>query len=197
MTGACRILLLAALALLAACEPDEAAVKPAPEEITRAAIGHYCNMIVADHHGPKAQIFLKDRDEPIWFSSVRDAIAFTLLPEEPKNIAAIYVNDMAVANWAVPQEGSWIEAAEAFYVIGSERRGGMGALEAVPLGSRGRAEAFAAAHGGQVVSLAEIPRHYILGDGEETAEGGHGHGAAEMPDGHGMEQEAKEPDHDS
>ena len=176
MLGMCRIVPLAIVLLLMACEPEQATVKPPPQEITREAIGHYCNMIVVDHQGPKAQIFLKDRPDPIWFSSVRDAIAFTLLPEEPKNIAAIYVNDMAQASWAAPEAGSWIEAAEAFYVIDSERRGGMGAKEAVPLGARDRAEAFAAAHGGKVVAFDEIPQDYILSAAEEMDEGDHGHG---------------------
>lgn len=49
---------LVALLLLAACDNGEQqAAKPAPQELTREAIGHYCNMIVADHHGPKAQLF--------------------------------------------------------------------------------------------------------------------------------------------
>jgi len=197
MLGICRVSLFAIVALLTACEPEQAAVKPAPQEITREAIGHYCNMIVADHQGPKAQIFLKDQADPIWFSSVRDAIAFTLLPEEPKNIAAIYVNDMARASWAAPEPGSWIEAASAFYVIGSARRGGMGAKEAVPLGARDRADAFATAHGGQVVAFEEIPQDYILSAAEEVEEGGHGHGEAAMPDGHGMDHHVKESDDES
>ena len=83
--------------LLIGCADDldqQKADAPAPEEITREDIGYYCNMIVADHLGPKGQVHIDGRDDPVWFSSVRDAIVFTLLPEEPKNIAAIYVNDM-------------------------------------------------------------------------------------------------------
>ena len=197
MLGLSRALPLALVALLAACEPEQAAVKPPPQEITREAIGHYCNMIVVDHQGPKAQIFLKDRPDPIWFSSVRDAIAFTLLPEEPKNVAAIYVNDMAQASWDAPEPGSWIEAAKAFYVIGSGRRGGMGAKEAVPLGTRDRAEAFAAAHGGHVMTFEEIPPDYILSAVEEMEEGGHGHGEAAKPGGHGMDHHMKGSDDES
>ena len=158
-----RALALSAAVLLSACgEEAETAVKPAPQELTRAATGYYCNMIVADHEGPKAQIFLNGAATPIWFSSVRDAVAFTLLPEEPKGIAAIYVNDMARADWAAPGLGTWIEAETATYVIGSRMRGGMGAAEAVPFAKRAEAEAFVAAHGGRIVSLAEVPRDYIL-----------------------------------
>ena len=95
-----RTLRLAVLALAlttTACGEEQVAEAPPPAELTREAIGYYCNMIVEDHSGPKGQIFLSDKSDPIWFSSVRDAIAFTLLPEEPKNIAAIYVNDMGAA----------------------------------------------------------------------------------------------------
>ena len=84
--------------------------KPAPVEPTRDASGHYCGMILLDHSGPKAQVHLPDEPEPVWFSSVRDAIAFTMLPEEPRNFTAMYVNDMGVAQWDVPEPGTWIDA---------------------------------------------------------------------------------------
>ncbi|NIQ52250.1 MAG: hypothetical protein GWN85_01855, partial [Gemmatimonadetes bacterium] len=53
---------------------------PLPVEITRDHIGYYCNMIVVDHVGPKGQVHIKGRADPVWFSSVRDTIVFTLLP---------------------------------------------------------------------------------------------------------------------
>ena len=169
--------LLAGL-LLAACDDGaRQAAKPAPQELTREAIGHYCNMIVADHQGPKAQLFLEDSDAPIWFSSVRDGIAFTLLPDEPKQIAALYVNDMGRANWDAPEPGTWIEASRAHYVIESERRGGMGAREAVPFAERAAAERFIEQHGGRIVRLADVPPDYILSaDEAEMGEMSHGHG---------------------
>ena len=158
---ATRILVVSCL-LLVACEDSEQTAKPLPQTLTREAVGHYCQMIVADHQGPKAQIFLSDREAPVWFSSVRDAVAFTLLPEEPKNIAAVYVTDMAVASWGSPEPDTWIEAETAHFVIESDRRGGMGALEAVPFGDPAAAESFIARHGGRVVSYGEIPSGYIL-----------------------------------
>ena len=118
--------LVAMLLAIVGCGEDEAAV-PEPRALTADAIGYYCNMIVADHLGPKGQIILKSGDEPLWFSSARDAIAFTMLPEEPKDISAIYVNDMGRANWDAPEPDTWIDARVAWYVIGSNRVGGMGA----------------------------------------------------------------------
>ena len=159
--------------LLAACD-DEKAVPP-PQELSSGDISHYDQMLAVDHAGPKAQIILESRDEPVWFSSVRDAFAFHLLPEEPRDIAAIYVNDMGRAqSWEDPGPGTWIEAREALYVIGSEMRGGMGAEEPVPFGEREAAEAFAAEHGGEIVEFEDVPEGYILGATAEPAHGAHG-----------------------
>jgi copper chaperone NosL len=174
---------LAAGLALGGCGEDEAEV-PEPHAVTAEATGHYCNMLLSEHEGPKGQIFLKSEKQPIWFSSVRDTITFTLLPEEPKDIAAIYVTDMTTTEWSQPGDDSWIDARDAFYVIGSDRAGGMGAPEAVP---------FKAEHDGEVVRYDGIPKDYILAPVEPDAaspdETGHdqehhdtGHGEGE---GHG------------
>jgi copper chaperone NosL len=158
-----RILLL--VLALASCDDAPQAEAPQPREPSRADVGHYCGMNLADHPGPKAQIFLASRDEPVWFTQVRDAIVFTRLPEEPRDIVAIWVNDMGRAsNWAAPEPGAWVEARSAWYVIGSDSRGGMGAAEAVPFGSEAAARAFAGPHGGTVVRLDAIPDDYVLGE---------------------------------
>ena len=160
------VLLLAAL--LAGCgKPGgEAAAPPPPREVGEGAIGHYCGMALAEHPGPKGQIFLASKPDPVWFSSVHDAFAFTLLPEEPKDIAAVYVNDMAKAkNWEQPEAGSWIDAKKAWYVIHSRIKGGMGGDEAVPFGDEAAAKAFAAANGGELVRFDAMPKAYIIPDG--------------------------------
>lgn len=177
---------LATVFLLAACGEEQAVEAPAPRELTRSAIGYYCNMIVEDHPGPKGQIFLAKGSDALWFSSVRDTIAFTLLPEEAKTISAIYVNDMSRATWNKPEAGTWIAAESAWYVIGSARRGGMGAPEAVPFSDRAAAEDFAVRHGGRVVAFAEIPEHAILGEiAESEPTMGHAHDAASHGGHHG------------
>ncbi len=123
--------LLALLPTLGACQ-REAEPPPAPFAMTDEAMGRYCGMNIIEHSGPKGQIILAKYNEPIWFSSARDAIAFTMLPEEPKDIRAIYVSDMAKApTWDQPGADNWVDARQAFFVIGSNRKGGMGAAEAV------------------------------------------------------------------
>ena len=165
MTVGKFILVALAAAFLAACDAEPEAVAPvAPVEVTADATGHYCGMLLVDHEGPKGQIHLAGSNEPLWFSSVRDTIAFTRLPEESKDIAAIYVNDMGAAqDWAQPEPGTWTEARDAWFVIKSSRRGGMGAPEAVPFSDEAAAEAFRSAHGGKLVRFDDIPEDYVLG----------------------------------
>jgi copper chaperone NosL len=161
-------MLLAALAL-AGCNDKKAADVPPPHELTASAIGNYCGMNVLEHPGPKGQIILASRIEPVWFSSARDAFSFTMLPEEPKDIRAIYVSDMARApSWEQPGANNWVDAKQALFVVGSRVKGGMGADEAVPFSNREAADKFAAENGGQVMRFAEVPRDYVLGTGAET-----------------------------
>jgi len=153
-----------AFAVLIGC--SEPAIAPDPVGLTREASGHYCQMIVVDHPGPKAQVFEVGRNEPVWFSSVRDALFYIKLPGEAQRVSAVYVHDMGRAlSWEHPQDdGIWIEATAATYVIGSSRRGGMGARETVPFGQKSEAEAFARRFGGKVVAFDDISTDYILGD---------------------------------
>lgn len=156
---------------LAACGKEDSEAPP-PVAIPAEAIGHFCNMAVAEHSGPKGEIFLKGRVQPVWFTSARDALAFTMLPEEPKDIRAVYVSDMGrSSSWEHPE--AWVEARQAFFVLGSDRRGGMGRPEAVPFSTRSAAESFAARHGGRVVEFAQLSPDDILGAPQEMP--GHDH----------------------
>ncbi len=155
---------LLGLVFLAACKRDDGAAEaPRPRVVTDASTDECCGMVLTEHAGPKGQILIRGLRDPYWFSSVRDAFAFTMLQETPKAITAFYVNDMGRAkNWDQPEPGTWVDAHKAYYVIGSRRRGGMGAAEAVPFGVAAAAQAFANANGGRVVRFAEMPKDYIL-----------------------------------
>jgi len=145
---------------LAACNKQPTTEAPAAQKLTRDANGYYCLMTVVNHTGPKGQIILSE-NKVLWFTSVRDTIAFTLSPEEPKNIAAIYVNDMADANWDNPGLDNWINARNAWYVLGSNRTGGMGAPETIPFSTKEKAELFVKKQGGAIYAFASIPKKYI------------------------------------
>jgi len=156
-------LLVLAVALSACGGEDTAAPPPAPQAVSADTVGHYCGMTLQDHAGPKGQIFVKGRAAPVWFSSIKQVFAYTLLPEEPKGLAAIYVNDMAAAG---PDGAAdlrvWVDARQAFYVIGSSFVGGMGAEDAMPFSDPARAQAFAQTHGGRVVRFADVPEDYVF-----------------------------------
>ncbi len=157
------MLLSLSLALMA-CK-QETAQDLTPVDMTSETLGHFCQMNLLEHPGPKAQIHLEGQPgAPLYFSQVRDAIAYQRMPEQSLPMLAIYVNDMGApgASWDVPGAGNWIAADTAFYVLGSAREGGMGAPEAVPFALREAAEAFAKAEGGAVLTLAEIPDDAVL-----------------------------------
>ncbi len=157
---------------LGGCEEKQEGVPPAPFALTKEAIGRYCGMNVLEHAGPKGQVILDAKvGEPIWFSSARDALAFTMLPEEPKDFVAIYVSDMGKAqSWERPGAENWIDARKAFYVVGSSRRGGMGAEETVPFSSEEAAIQFAGMNGGRVLTFDDVPRDYVLGSGSDASD---------------------------
>ena len=148
---------------LAACK-EEVAQDTAPIEYTDQTIGHYCQMNLSEHFGPKAQVHLEAIPDPLFFSQVRDAIAFSRAPEQIAPILAIYVNDMGKpgTTWDDPGEGNWIAADQAWFVVGSDREGSMGAPETVPFSTRDAADAFIATDGGEVLRLADIPDDMVL-----------------------------------
>lgn len=162
--------------LLSGCQPNEHAAIPDPELPGTDAIGYFCQMLVSNHSGPKSQIHLSGKAEPLWFTSVRDGIAFTLLPEESRGVSALYVTvlDAPEASRDHPEAviDAWIEADKANYVIESNQRGGMGAMEAFPFRHVAQAERFIQTHGGRMVSLSEVPRDYILGNTSTLAQEG-------------------------
>ncbi len=156
-----KILPIILILILSACEKTAPVETPKANTLTRDANGYYCLMTVVYHKGPKGQIILTD-NKVLWFTSVRDTISFTLSPEEPKNIAAIYVNDMSNANWDNPGADNWIEAKKAWYVLGSNRVGGMDAPEAVPFANKEAAKEFIKQYGGQVFNYADVPKNLNL-----------------------------------
>lgn len=158
----CLAAMLALLALCA-CSDEASGPPPAPHKLTAEAVGHYCGMNLHEHTGPKGQIILASQNAPVWFSSARDAFSYTMLDEEAKDVRAVYVSDMGkAASWDNPGDDNWVDARQAFFVIGSGKQGGMGAPETIPFSERAAAEKFAGEHGGKVVTFAEVPADYVL-----------------------------------
>ncbi len=166
-----RLTAILGILLLTGCFEDDLP-PPVARALTVDAIGYYCNMTITDHPGPKGQIHRAGGQKPLWFSSVRDAVAFTMLADEAKDVVAVYVHDMGgKRNWSTPGDGGWIEARSAWFVLDSRRRGGMGMAEAVPFADKAEATGFMARHGGNMVDWRGIPQDYILTAGEDQHHG--------------------------
>lgn len=160
------LLLTLTLLVLAGCDGDQEAAAPAePREPTRSASCEVCGMTVVDYPGPKAQIHLKGEEAPHHFCSTRDFFAYLLEEDSPRahRIEAMYVHDMGRTDWERPhaEEGRWVPAREAFYVVGSDRRGAMGPTLAA-FAEDQAAEAFAAEHGGTVKGFDGIDRELVV-----------------------------------
>ncbi|RUS59528.1 copper resistance protein CopZ [Pseudorhodobacter sp. E13] len=152
-------LLLLPLLLLAACQ-EEVTQDTSPVALTETAAGYYCQMTLLEHDGPKAQIHLSGLPgAPLFFSQVRDAVAYARMPEQSHAILAIWVNDMGAegASWAAPGATNWVDATQAYFVVGSQIKGGMGAPEIVPFATAAAANAFVQQHGGAVMRFDDIP----------------------------------------
>ena len=113
---------LGLLLAIAACgdQASEDAAPPPAKTLTADAIGHFCGMLVVNHEGPKGQVIIKGQAEPLWFVSVRDAIAYSRLPDEAWKVEAVYVSDIGSADsWANPGTDNWIPIEEAYLVVDS------------------------------------------------------------------------------
>lgn len=149
---------------LAACQ-EEVAQTTDPLPLTETAVGHFCQMNLFEHEGPKAQIHLEGLPgAPLFFSQVRDAVVYLRLPEQSHKVLAVWVNDMGApgATWANPGAANWIDATTAHFVVGSVREGGMGAPEFVPFADATEAKAFSQDHGGNVMRLDDIPDDLVM-----------------------------------
>lgn len=159
-----RLAIAAVVLALAGCNQGDKAEIPPPAAFDPNAIAHFCGMAVGEHTGPKGQIWVGGELKPVWFTSVRGTLAFTFLPEEPKDVRAIYVSDMAKApSWEQAVAGGWVDARQAFFVIGADVAGGMGETEVVPFSDQGVAASYAALHGGRVARFADIAAQDVLG----------------------------------
>jgi copper chaperone NosL len=163
--------LLFALALTA-CQ-DEVAQNTDPLPLTPETLGHFCQMNLLEHDGPKGQVHLDGLPgAPLFFSQVSDLVTYLRLPEQSGAVLAIYVSDMGAegATWEEPGAANWTDATTATYVVGAAVTGGMGAPELVPFSDAAAARAFAALHGGTLMDLTAIPDSAIVSIDPNVAE---------------------------
>lgn len=116
---------------------------------------HLCGMLIGNFPGPKGELYLKTDQTVKKFCSTRDLFSFLLDPEYQKQVKEIYVHDMAKSPWQAPQDSHFIDARQAWYVVGSSQTGAMGKTLA-SFGKQQDANAFAAEFGGQVYPFEQI-----------------------------------------
>lgn len=160
--------------LLAACQED-VVQNTDPVALTPETVGHFCQMNLLEHEGPKGQVHLEGLPgTPLFFSQVSDTVAYLRLPEQSHVILAVYVSDMGApgATWTDPGAANWIDARTAHFVVGADVEGGMGAAEIAPFADLAAAEAFVIEHGGSIMGLDAIPDDAVIApdtapDGED------------------------------
>jgi copper chaperone NosL len=132
--------------------------------LTDEALSYCCQMVVAEHSGPKGQIHLAGHPIPLFFAQVRDLVAYLKGPERDAEITAVYVSDMGIApSWDNPGSNNWIRADTALFVVGAGVAGGMGAPEIVPFADQQAANDFIATFGGRAMSMDQIPDDAAIG----------------------------------
>ncbi len=158
---------------LTACSPADtggaAAVQPV--EITRETASVIDGMLLADYPGPKAQIHYAGQKAPDFVCNTADMFYIHLAPEQVRKVSAIFVQDMAKADWNDPR-GHWIDARSAWYVVGSSRHGSMGPTLA-SFAAEADAQRFAQQYGGQVQPYAKITMEMVTPPDDGLA--GHKH----------------------
>lgn len=146
---------LATLGSLAGCGReggDAAAVAAA--DFDNAASCALDGMLLSEYPGPKGQMWVSGQAQPEWYCDTVELLNVMLRPEQVRKLRGAWVQDMARADWDRPR-GHWIDARSAHYVLGSRRKGSMGAT-AASFADAAAAKAFADQQGGRVVAYAEL-----------------------------------------
>lgn len=137
--------------VLASC--NKPTTPEAPQEITAGTACSLDGMILSEFPGPKAQIHYAT-GEPDFFCDTLEMFSIYLQPEQKKHITGIYTQDMGKTDWEKPQS-NWIDARQAYYVLGSMKTGSMGPTLAT-FARQPDAENFAKKFGGKVLRFEQV-----------------------------------------
>lgn len=164
-----RITVVFMMLALAACGGRDAASPATPVEISGGTSCSLDGMLLADYPGPKAQIHYAGREAPDFFCDTVEMFNIYLKPEQARTVRAVYVQDMGKASWDQPR-GQWIDARQAYFVVGSRRHGSMGPT----IGSFALdvdARAFASEFGGEVLPFDAVTADNAVLDGGALHDG--------------------------
>lgn len=116
---------------------------------------HLCGMIITKFPGPKGQLYKRGNANNLKFCSTRDMFAYFLDPEHQHNIQQAFVHNMAVNTWEQLDDTTYIDAREAWYVIGSNKGGAMGPTLA-SFADQESANSFAKKQGGKLYHFDDL-----------------------------------------
>jgi copper chaperone NosL len=171
-----QTLLAVPLIALAGCGKGPAETGPRlPVPIKAGDECHVCGMLIHGFPGPKAEAYVTGRKLPFKFCSTRDFFAWYLQPETAAVVGAVYVEDMGATDWDHPSYKAFMDARKAWYVVGSDAHGAMGPTLA-SFRERSAARAFAARHGGRLVSFDAVDLALL-----NTLNADHDHTGKELP----------------
>ncbi len=124
-------------------------------QIEQADSCHLCGMTISNFPGPKGESYESNKDSINKFCSTRDLFGYILQPENRRQVKEIFVHDMSKTPWGSPTDDHFVNAKDAWFVIGSSQTGAMGKT----LGSfsaKVDAEVFIQEFGGQLYTFDEI-----------------------------------------
>jgi copper chaperone NosL len=161
---ACMILLLSVLGLVA-CGGQEDTVEPVAQHPVHVHDGQECDlcgMIINQFPGPKGQLFTRGNNQPLAFCSTRDMFAYALQPEHKHRVQSVFVHDVSTAEWGDMSQAKYIDAKQAYFVIGHNQLGAMGPTLAA-FADLGAAEQFVKDHGGEIKRFEDIDQSVLNG----------------------------------
>ncbi len=149
------VLMCAVASALIGCGNNDKPVERKPIAFSEHDRCHICGMAILRYKGPKAEIFMKNIEDPIKFCSTRDGFTFALQPENKKRVEIMFLHDIGSTDWDKPEDSALIDAKDALYVYGSDKEGVMG-IEAIPFSSEEAAKKFEKEHGGGIYRYPDI-----------------------------------------
>ena len=144
-------LALAAMLMLAAC--GQAVMAVAAQEPAADTACALDGMVLKDFPGSKAQIQYVE-GKPDYYCDLMELFAVLLAPENKRQVAGVFVQDIGKTDWANPR-GHWIAAKDALYVVGSKKQGSMGPTFGA-FSNAQDAAAFVQKEGGKVLPFNQI-----------------------------------------
>lgn len=158
------LILSVLLPLLMACGQEAQQITThTAEAITDHERCHQCGMMITKYPGPKGQVFIKQQPHSVKFCSTRDMFAFSLQPENQRQLTGLFVHDMAKTDWDKPQDDAFIDATKAWYVYGTSKKAVMGPAVA-SFETKESATKFAQEFGGAVISYQQVNISLLAGD---------------------------------